>query len=189
MHLCSSDTKCYSYVVMFIPFAQENVYYARLMALACSRLKTCMQVVVRLTTNLPEDVHKLVCEVNASTQLNWARASKSIKHFELNHEAEEDYTLLSERFISSFPFISVVFARYLVGYYDNNIDLFLKDDNFTQAHKDVLPDSVLQCIANVIQLDVNPARTKALRKRKLGLRASGTPQRGRKAQTTLSWKT
>lgn len=146
-----------------------------------ARLSPYVCVVVRLTTSLPTLVHRIVCAVKWYGHMDWVTASEHLETFELEVKAEDNHTLEAERLLAAFPCVNAVMARYLVANVEA-LDKFFTEKRLSHS---CINESQRTMITALVELDVNPERTVALRKRKLGLSVS---KKDRK-QTTLSWLT
>lgn len=169
---------------IFIPLVAENFYFARLLGLLTARMSGHVHVAVRMTSNLPGLIISLTRHSIWYKQLDWITASGRLDTFELNTKAEDTHTLQSERFLACFPSINVVLARNIIAAY-GTLGRFLTHDDSQLAVGEVHEEQ-LKSIHMAMNFDVNPARTKALRKRKLGLAAA--PNAKNPKQLTLSWK-
>jgi hypothetical protein len=75
----------------------------------------------------------------------------------------------------------------MIGYY-GTLDNFFQEDTWEATHQSIFSRQTLGQISKILNLDVNPARTKALRKRKLGLAVNQIGDSNNR-QLVLSWKT
>ena len=176
----------FALIYIFVPLVPENLSLTRLLGMLTARLSAHVHVTVRMTTNLPDAILSVTKQSKWFGRLDWNMASRDLDTFELNTKAEDMETLQSECFLSQFPSINAVLARCIIAL-SGNLGAFLSQggEAITELGGNVSPGQI-DNILKVLNFDVNPARTKALRKRKLGLATAANGKNPR--QLTLSWK-